>query len=198
VRILTDDNCFQISPSKVTVSSVGPNPDLIHTTKDIRAMLAWSVHAADDALRRQLVPTTKHPMTLLRDTYKEVLLSRTRGMSVFMVAVTLINGVNDAEKHARELVELLLPLREAGIKLCVDLIPYNDIGDVAGSIKFERAQPDRVNAFQKVVRSYGLTCFVRVTRGDDEAAACGQLVTTAGKLRRKRGSIAGDSQKQGA
>mmetsp|Transcript_55456 Transcript_55456/g.129794 ORF Transcript_55456/g.129794 Transcript_55456/m.129794 type:complete len:489 (-) Transcript_55456:231-1697(-) len=201
VRILTDDNCFRISPSKVTVSSVGPSPELIRATADVRAMLAWSVHAADDSLRKQLVPTTKHSMTLLRDTYLDVLKARTRGMSVFMVAVTLINGVNDSEEHAEQLVQLMQPLRDAGIKLCVDLIPYNDIGaagtfGLAGGVQFTRTQPDRVNAFQKVVRSYGLTCFVRVTRGDDEGAACGQLVTTAGKLRRKRQAAQGGEAAQ--
>ena len=82
--------------------------------------------------------------------------------------------------------------------MCVDLIPYNDIGTQGpetvaegtvaeggtsqakgGEGRLVKAEFDTVASFQRVVREGGLACFVRVTRGDDDSAACGQLATTA-------------------
>jgi len=171
--ILTNDQCFGLARSKVTVSTVGPSPAAIRAAGTIPAMLAWSVHAADDDLRRRLVPTTAHTMVELRDTFHKVLSARTRQLSVFMVAVTLIEGLNDGLEQADALVELLRPLKEVTKGLVVDLIPYNDIGEGG----FVRAGADNVDAFQRRVRDAGFSCFVRVTRGDDELAACGQLAT---------------------
>lgn len=178
VEMLTDDRCFGFARSKVTVSTVGPSPAAVRAGGNMPAMLAWSVHAADDDLRKKLVPTTAHTMVELRDAFKEVLTGRSKQMSTFMVAVTLIEGINDGVEQADQLVELLQPLVDSGIKgLVVDLIPYNDIGQGG----FERAGRERVCAFQRRLRNAGLACFVRVTRGDDDKAACGQLATPTNK-----------------
>lgn len=60
----------------------------------------------------------------------------------------------------------------------VDLIPYNDIGfGFEGGANFARSRDESINRFQQEVRSAGFPCFVRITRGDDSAAACGQLAT---------------------
>lgn len=65
----------------------------------------------------------------------------------------------------------------AGIKLVVNLIPYNSIGDAS----LARATKDKIGAFQRIVRDAGFACFARITRGDDDAAACGQLATKSRK-----------------
>ena len=137
---------------QVTVSTVGPSPAAIRAAGDMPAMLAWSVHAADDDLRKKLVPTTAHAMTELRDTFMDVLTKRSKQMSTFMVAVTLIEGLNDGPEQATALIELLQPLVDSGIKgLVVDLIPYNDIGQDG----LKRTGKDRVTMFQRQLRDAG-------------------------------------------
>ena len=93
-----------------------------------------------------------------------------------MVAVTLLAGVNDQERHARELAAFVEPLRKRVPRLVVDLIPYNPVpGDV-----FERPGRAAVSAFQQELKRSAPTLFVGVrnARGDDEMAACGQLATS--------------------
>mmetsp|Transcript_18426 Transcript_18426/g.60498 ORF Transcript_18426/g.60498 Transcript_18426/m.60498 type:complete len:119 (+) Transcript_18426:1131-1487(+) len=114
------------------------------------------------------------------------------------VAVTLIDGINDSVEQADQLMKLLTPLLEqgpalmpaesllrfhvlAGLKVCVDLIPYNDIG----TEEFKRAQRLRIERFQRHIMSGGFACFVRVTRGDDQSAACGQLATSSKSSRKQ-------------
>jgi 23S rRNA (adenine2503-C2)-methyltransferase len=184
VQVIADSNCFNVGPSRITVSSVGPSPAVIRACKDMPAMLAWSVHAADEETRRRLVPTTAHSMEELRDAYLQVLESRTKHKSSFMVAVTLIEGVNDSEAHARDLCRLLQPFQHSDKckGVVVDLIPYNDIGfGFDGEPNFLRTNQDKIRRFQNEVRKAGHACFVRVTRGDDTAAACGQLATKSTK-----------------
>eukprot|EP00967_Tisochrysis_lutea_P156033 scaffold313633_cov31-Tisochrysis_lutea.AAC.4 len=150
-------------------------------------------------------------MTELRDAFLEVLECRRqegrRRSTALMVAVTLLKGINDDPADARSLVELLQPIADAGFKVCVDLIPYNDIGPDQGanvqplgadslfnigavelsaaSAALQRAEKSRISEFQAIVREAQMACFVRVTRGDDEAAACGQLATSSAKRRRR-------------
>ena len=84
---------FQLARSHVCVSTVGPSPQAIRALRPLPCRLAWSVHAADDRLRKLLVPTTRHTMGALRDAWGETLVARRdRGL---MAEVTLIDGVND-------------------------------------------------------------------------------------------------------
>jgi 23S rRNA (adenine2503-C2)-methyltransferase len=87
----------------------------------VPARLAWSVHAAQDEVRRQLVPTTRHTMAELRDAFGEILANRTGEKGVF-VECALVAGINDRPEHARALIELLAPLPG---KTRVNLLPYN-------------------------------------------------------------------------
>jgi adenine C2-methylase RlmN of 23S rRNA A2503 and tRNA A37 len=161
-------------------------------------------------------------MVELRDAFLEGLRRRQsegrRQTCTLMVAVTLMQNVNDSPSDAEALARLLTPIAEAGFKVCVDLIPYNDHtgtaavdaatdsamssaseegedateealatpfdplsppGALFASMPIVRADYARVNEFQVAVRAAGLACFVRVTRGDDRGAACGQLATTS-------------------
>uniref|UniRef100_A0A7S4HZC3 Radical SAM core domain-containing protein n=1 Tax=Prymnesium polylepis TaxID=72548 RepID=A0A7S4HZC3_9EUKA len=137
------------------------------------ARLAWSLHAADDELRKLLVPTTRHSMAELRDAFGDVLSARRdRGL---MVELTMIDGINDQPEHAAQLRELLEPLPG---KTRVNLIPYNvNEGLGAAGALFLPSPPEAVKAFQRQLLDHGVICTVRTARGDDEAAACGQLAT---------------------
>jgi len=164
-----------MASSKVTLSTVGPSPDIFLDIAALPVTIAWSLHSSDDGIRRRLVPSTRHTTAELRDGLLKGLLSRPNVRSrTIMIALTLIAGVNDSPEDALKLVDFVLPMRDVAPKIAIDLIPYNDIS-VPG---FARPSRDRVNAFQKVLREHSLFCSVRVTRGDEESSACGMLATS--------------------
>ena len=90
-----------------------------------------------------------------------------------MIAITLIDGINDSIDDAKKIVEFMKPMYLIAPKIVIDLIPYNDVGVIG----FRRPSRDRVNDFQSLLRSRGMFCSVRLTRGDDDSAACGMLAT---------------------
>jgi 23S rRNA (adenine2503-C2)-methyltransferase len=174
-EILTTNECFQLSTSKVTVSTVAPTPDSFRQFANAPCVLAWSVHGASDEMRRQLVPTTKYKMSELRQGLIDTLLQRPLSFRAVMLEVVLIDQVNDGLEQAEELAQFVRVIVDAvpGIKLMINLIPFNDIGHQT----YRRPSADNVAAFQKHLWDNGLHAHVRVTRGDDESAACGQLST---------------------
>eukprot|EP00962_Isochrysis_galbana_P053279 scaffold24729_cov117-Isochrysis_galbana.AAC.6 len=178
LEALVDRHGFGLARRHVCVSTVGPSPAAIRALAPLPARLAWSVHAADDGLRRALVPTTRHRMTELRDAFGEALAAR-GSSDRLMVECALIDGVNDGTDHADALAALLAPL-PGGTR--VNLIPYNlneGLGPYGAS--FRPARPEAVAAFQRRILNAGAICTVRAARGDREAAACGQLAAGRGR-----------------
>ena len=130
VEILTTRELFQLSAAKVTVSTVAPTPDAFMLLGQSPCVLAWSVHAARDDLRRTLVPTTRYTMTELSQGLITALQTRRINFRNAMLEVVLIEDVNDSIDHdAKALVELSQSIVQAvpRCKLVVNLIPYNDI-----------------------------------------------------------------------
>ncbi|GAX25065.1 hypothetical protein FisN_10Lu275 [Fistulifera solaris] len=161
---------------KVTVSTVAPTPDAFQQFVHAPCVLAWSVHAANNELRRKLVPTTQYSMEDLRQGLIDTLLQRPmNNLRVVMLEVALMDGVNDSIKEADELAEFARVLMEQvpGCKLTVNLIPFNDIGQQL----YRKPSEERVVAFQRRLWEHGIFTHIRNTRGDDESAACGQLAT---------------------
>ena len=173
VELMTDPGAFALSPRQVTVSTVGPSPTAIRAAAArLPCRMAWSVHAADDGLRKLLVPTTAHPMADLRDAFVDALGAKPERLRGLVVELTMIRGVNDGEEHGFGRQQLL-----------VNLIPYNDNGlGLPGGAAFEASPLEAVRAFQRRMWDQGVLCTVRATRGDDERSACGQLATEAGRL----------------
>lgn len=174
-EILTDRQLFGVAPIRVTISTVAPTPDAFRDLGRAPTALAWSVHASRDELRRKLVPTTQYTMEELRVAYVDVMRSRTKKLRTSMLEVVLIADVNDGPDEADHLADFALRISEdvPGMKLTVNLIPFNDIGHPT----YRQPSMDRVLAFQERITSKGVFCFIRTTRGDDESAACGQLAT---------------------
>jgi 23S rRNA (adenine2503-C2)-methyltransferase len=176
LEALVDPHGFGLARRHVCVSTVGPSPAAIRALAPLPARLAWSAHAADDELRRALVPTTRHQMSELRDAFGEALVARGTNDHL-MVECALIDGVNDAPDHADALAALLAPLPGA---TRVNLIPYNlneGLGPYGST--FRPARPEAVAAFQRRILDAGAICTIRTARGDREAAACGQLAAGA-------------------
>eukprot|EP00554_Chaetoceros_debilis_P011205 CAMPEP_0194110656 /NCGR_PEP_ID=MMETSP0150-20130528/9851_1 /TAXON_ID=122233 /ORGANISM="Chaetoceros debilis, Strain MM31A-1" /LENGTH=525 /DNA_ID=CAMNT_0038799891 /DNA_START=14 /DNA_END=1591 /DNA_ORIENTATION=+ len=183
VGVMTDRSCFGLAPSKITISTVGPNPEAFGDLAKADAVLAWSVHAARDDLRKRLVPTTKHTMEELRDGLVGALVGRSKRLRNVMLEVTLMDGINDGIREAEEMAVFALNIidRVEGVKLMINLIPFNDIGYE----QYRRAKVENIKKFQEVLVSNGVKTFVRTTRGDDESAACGQLATKKTKKKKQ-------------
>jgi 23S rRNA (adenine2503-C2)-methyltransferase len=163
--VLVDDLACKLSRRRVTVSTSGLVPQIRRLAQESRVALAVSLHAPDDELRNELVPINRlHPIAELLDAcWDYVDATNTREITVEYV---MLDGVNDTAAHARRLVGLL---RNRPAK--VNLIPFNAFP--GGS--YRRSSPESVNEFRLILSAAGIVTVTRRTRGDDIAAACGQL-----------------------
>jgi 23S rRNA (adenine2503-C2)-methyltransferase len=155
-----------ITHRRTTISTVGWLPGLTRFIDEVDEpiRLAVSVHAADLALRSRLMPVNdRYPLPdVLAECRRYVEL---RGRKVF-VEYVMLKGVNDSPARAKELVDVLDPK-----SFKVNLIPYNPTG------MFEGSSRDTIAAFKQVLDRARIPATVRLTRGRDIAAACGQLAT---------------------
>jgi 23S rRNA (adenine2503-C2)-methyltransferase len=153
-----------VTHRRTTVSTVGWLPGLRKFVDEVEepVRLALSLHAAEPALRSQLMPVNdRHPLTEVLGECRRYFELRRRKVFVEYV---MLAGVNDRIEQARSLAELLDP------KIFkVNLIPYNPTGSFTGS------SPKAIAAFESALRRSGIPTTVRLTRGRDIAAACGQL-----------------------
>lgn len=177
-RSLVDHHMFALASKRVTISTVGPNPEVFALLAEAPAVIAWSVHATRQEVRKALVPTTKYTMEELRSGLLKGLEGRSRALNSTMLEITLLSGINDSVEDALSLIDFCRPIQEKVSKLVVNLIPWNNIGASKGAASlFEQPSSESVAAFQTILTDSGIRCYVRTTRGDDESAACGQLAT---------------------
>ena len=156
-----------ITHRRTTISTVGWMPGLTRFVDEVEEpiRLALSLHAADPRLRSELMPVNdRYPLSsVLAECRRYVAL---RHRKVF-VEYVLLAGVNDPVERAQELADVLDPK-----VFKVNLIPYNPTGMYDGSSR------DAIAAFKAVLDRARLPATVRLTRGRDIAAACGQLAAT--------------------
>jgi 23S rRNA (adenine2503-C2)-methyltransferase len=168
LRVMLDDHGYGLSRRRVTVSTSGVVPMMDRLALDCPVALAVSLHAPNDALRNQLVPLNlKYPLTELMAACQRYLLHAPRDFITFEYC--MLDGVNDSDEHAGELIRLVRAYAGAWCKF--NLIPFNPF-PASGLL---RSKPDRVQAFARILSAAGITTTVRKTRGDDIDAACGQL-----------------------
>ncbi|WP_292995813.1 23S rRNA (adenine(2503)-C(2))-methyltransferase RlmN [Nitrosomonas sp.] len=176
--LMLDDHAYGLSRRRVTVSTSGLVPAIDRLRERCPVALAISLHAPNDALRDQLVPINKkYPIKELLAACQRYLLAAPRDFITF--EYVMLAGVNDSIAHARELVALV---HDTPCKF--NLIPFNSF---PGS-DFKRSKAETVRVFRDVLMQAGLVTTVRKTRGDDIAAACGQL---AGQVKDKTRRTAG-------
>ena len=166
LRILADEHGLNVSPRRVTVSTVGLLPALERLAREpLMPNLAISLHAPTDALRGGLVPINrKYGVADIIDACKRLPLKRRSRITFEYV---LLAGINDAPDDARRLARLL-----SGLKSKVNLIPLN----AAPGIPFERPSDEAIDRFAQILADHHLTVSVRKSRGRDIRAACGQLI----------------------
>lgn len=167
MNLMLNDCAYGLSKRRVTLSTAGVVPALDALGEVTDVSLAISLHAPNDELRNQLVPINrKYPIEMLLDAANRYLAKLPDTHRKVTVEYTLIDRVNDQAEHARQLVELLrkLPCK-------VNLIPFNSF---SGS-GYRRVSNNALYRFRDILLAAGYTVTVRTTRGDDIAAACGQL-----------------------
>jgi 23S rRNA (adenine2503-C2)-methyltransferase len=176
LSLMMEDQAYGLSKRRVTISTSGVVPAIDRLKDYTDASLAVSLHAPNDELRSQIVPINrKYPI-------KELLRSVAGYMSslgekrVVVIEYTLIAGVNDHRKHARELAQLL---RDFPCK--INLIPFNPFA----LSDYKRPSGSSITTFRQILQEAGYTVTVRTTRADDIGAACGQLVGDVGDMTRR-------------
>jgi 23S rRNA (adenine2503-C2)-methyltransferase len=165
MRLMLDDNAYGLSRRRVTLSTSGVVPMMDRLGADLPVALAVSLHAPIDSLRDMLVPLNKkYPLRELMAACQRYLLVAPRDFVTFEYC--MLDGVNDSEAHARELVALT---RDVPCKF--NLIPFNPFPESG----LTRSSNEQIKRFAQVLMDAGVVTTVRKTRGDDIDAACGQL-----------------------
>jgi len=166
VRLLVDG--VKIPESRMTVSTAGIVPRIYDFGREqVRPKLAISLNGSNDGVRSEVMPLNrKWDIAELMKAAREFPL-RTRERLTF--EYVLLDGVNDAPEHAREVVKLV-----RGMRAKVNLIALNP----GSELPYRTPEAERVEAFQRILISAGIPVFVRRPRGRDIFAACGQLKRT--------------------
>ncbi|MBI5918174.1 MAG: 23S rRNA (adenine(2503)-C(2))-methyltransferase RlmN [Nitrosomonadales bacterium] len=165
LRMMLDDHAYGLSRRRVTVSTSGIVPAMDRLRDECPVALAVSLHAPTDALRDQLVPINqKYPLRELMAACQRYLDKAPRDFVTF--EYIMLDGVNDTAKHARELIALT---RDVPCKF--NLIPFNPFPQAP----YKRSPADSVRRFAEILIEADIVTTTRKVRGDDIAAACGQL-----------------------
>jgi 23S rRNA (adenine2503-C2)-methyltransferase len=168
LRILNDPEGFNLGARHMTVSTVGLVPAIRKLSQEaLQVNLAISLHAPTDELRNQTMPVNrKYPLQELLAACKEYIAATRRQVTFEYV---LLAGVNDTPEYAHLLGDLLAPLEQYAHVNC---IPVN-----VTSASYRAPGPDAIRTFRNILFEHGVSNSVRAERGDDIAAACGQLRT---------------------
>jgi len=167
IAILNDPVGFGMGKRRFTISTVGIIPGIKKLTAErSQTNLAISLHAADDQLRSKIVPiNSKYAIPALMATCDEYMETTKRRITIEWA---LIDGVNDTPEQARKLVDLI-----KGKLFHVNLIQLNPVNHFPG----KPAQDLNARNFQKIVEGSGIPCTIRLRRGIDIQAGCGQLAS---------------------
>jgi 23S rRNA (adenine2503-C2)-methyltransferase len=165
LSLLTSELGANLSYRRITVSTVGLVPGIRKLGQlEQRPNLAVSLNASCDEIRDEVMPINrKYPISVLLDTLREFPLEKRRRITFEYV---LLAGVNDSDDDARRVAKLL-----RGFRCKLNIIPWNP----HPLAPYARPSAESIERFQQLVKSLGVATYLRTPRGDDIAAACGQL-----------------------
>lgn len=166
MKIMLDDNAYNLSKRKLTLSTSGVIPGIDRLKDDCPVSLAVSLHASNDEVRDKIIPLNKkYPIADLLAACSRYLSTSPKDFITF--EYVMLKDVNDKLEHAVELTQIMgnLPCK-------FNLIPFNPFPNSG----FESSSRNQIMRFQKVLRDAGFITTIRKTRGEDIDAACGQLV----------------------
>ncbi len=165
VKLLADPEGVGVALRRITLSTSGIVPRIVELAREpVRPKLAISLNASTDEQRTALMPLNRtYPLKALLAACRAYPL-RPRERLTF--EYVLLEGINDSDRDAARVAELL-----RGIRSKVNLIPYNS----GPELPYRPPPLERVLAFQEVLTERGLPAFIRISRGQDVMGACGQL-----------------------
>ena len=171
LKLMLDDNAYGLSRRRVTLSTSGVVPMIDKLSQECPVALAVSLHASNDTLRDSLIPLNKkHPLRELMAACKRYLEFAPRDFITFEYC--MLDGVNDSDQHARELIALVQNGADGQPVPCkFNLIPFNPFPESG----LTRSKNPRIKAFAQILMDAGIVTTILKTRGDDIDAACGQL-----------------------
>jgi 23S rRNA (adenine2503-C2)-methyltransferase len=165
LKLMVDVDAYGLSRRRVTLSTSGIVPMIDRLRDECPVALAVSLHAPNDALRDRLMPINrKYPLAELLAACRRYLARAPRDFVTF--EYVMLDGVNDSEEHARELIDLV-----EGVPCKVNLIPFNPFPNSG----FVRSPRRRIERFSELLNAAAIVATTRKTRGEDIDAACGQL-----------------------
>ncbi len=165
IRLLSSPEGLNISQRRITISTVGIIEGIKRfSEEDLKVSLVLSLHAPNQHIRQKIIPyARKYPLDLLMIAMDEYAEKTKRDVTY---EYTMLAGINDHPDHAFELAHLL-----KGKQCTVNLIPYNPVK----GLKLRRPDRKRIKQFRSVLYGCRIVNTCRYTKGDDIAAACGQL-----------------------
>lgn len=167
IRILNDGRGFKLGARRFTVSTVGLIPGIEQFTEEnTQVNLAISLHATGDAHRSSIMPVNKrYPISDLVQACRDYFAATGRRITFEWA---LIDGVNDSIQEAEALADLL-----ESLTCHVNVIPLNPTQGYSG----QKSSTENVEAFKNTLESRGIPCTIRIRRGIDIQAGCGQLAS---------------------
>ena len=167
LNILTDGDGIAISRRRVTMSTSGIAPRIVEALKATGVRLAVSLHAPNNELRSQIMPiNNRYPLEEVLSACHEY--QSDDGSRYITFEYLMLDNINDTLAHAHELIALM---KKYQLRASFNLIPFNPW---PGCI-FKPSPNNRVKAFARELENAGFAAPVRVARGQDILAACGQL-----------------------
>lgn len=167
LQILTDGDGIAISRRRVTLSTSGIAPRIVQTLQETGVRLAISLHAPNNRIRSQIMPINdRYPLEEVLQACQEY--QGNDGSRYITFEYLLLDGINDSPACAKELVSLMKKYR---LRASFNLIPFNPWPGCG----FAPSPANRVKAFARELENAGFAAPVRVARGQDILAACGQL-----------------------
>jgi 23S rRNA (adenine2503-C2)-methyltransferase len=166
ISILTDPYGLNLAIRRISVSTAGHLDGLDELVKlHPNVRLAISVHSAIDTERSKIMPINRRwPLAQLIEKLRSLPTQQANGL---LIQYTLISGVNDSLNHADKLVQLL-----EGLKVKINIIPLNPVGPS----RMKAPETQQLELFRDQIYKSGVQVMVRYSKGQDIAAACGQLV----------------------
>ena len=166
IQIMMDDNAYGLGKRKVTVSTSGLVPKIDKLREALDVSLAVSLHAPNDEIRNQLVPLNRrYPISELMAACRRFLQDKNRKHSITFEYI-MLDEVNDQPEHAEQLAKVIQALPSK-----VNLIPFNAFPNSG----YKRSTDQAIETFRDILQAAGITTITRRPRGEDIAAACGQL-----------------------
>ena len=167
LNILSDGDGIAISRRRITMSTCGIVPEINYLLEQTGVRLAISLHASNDEIRSQIMPINKvYNIEQILEACRQY--QEKDGSRYITFEYLMLDGVNDTEQNAKELIALL---KKHKIRATFNLIPFNEWP----GCEFKPSKPENIKKFADLLNKAGFACPVRVARGQDILAACGQL-----------------------